>query len=144
VAFPLQGLAAQSAAWALDTLGVPVLLDGNVIHLSRVTLGVAEACSGIRSLMSLLAVAVAWGYLTLTGFWPIAVLAAAAVPITVVANIGRIVTTGLVGQTFGMEYATGFFHTFSGWVLFLFAFACLLGVHGLMRVLGSRSSRTTS
>ena len=61
IAFPLQGLAAENAAWALDLLGVPVLLDGNVIRLSQITLGVTEACSGIRSLISLLALAVALG-----------------------------------------------------------------------------------
>lgn len=132
--FPLQSLAAQNAAWGLDLLGVPVLLDGNVIHLSRISLGVAEACSGIRSMISLLALAVAWAYLTLPGAWGMGVLVAAAVPITIAANAGRVVLTGLIGQWFGVEYAQGFFHTFSGWVIFLVAFACLLGVHGLIRL----------
>jgi exosortase len=67
VAFPLQNLAARNAAWTLDTLGVPVLLDGNIIHLTKQSLGVAEACSGIRSLISLFSVAVAWAVLTLPG-----------------------------------------------------------------------------
>ena len=144
VAFPLQTLAAQNAAWTLDLLGVPVLLDGNVIHLSQVTLGVTEACSGIRSLISLLALAVAWAYLTLPGLVSMAILVASAVPITVVANAGRVVATGLIGQAFGIEYATGFFHTFSGWVIFLFAFAGLLAVHGLIRLATARRSRGAS
>lgn len=134
VAFPLQQLAAQHAAWGLDLLGVPVLLEGNVIHLSRISLGVAEACSGIRSMISLLALAVAWAYLTLPGAWGMGVLVAAAVPITIAANAVRVVLTGLIGQWFGVEYAQGFFHTFSGWVIFLVAFAGLLGVHGLIRL----------
>jgi len=133
VAFPLQSLAARNAAWALDLLGVPVLLDGNVIQLSQISLGVTEACSGIRSLISLLAVAAAWAALTLPGIWAMVVLVASVVPITVLANAGRIVTTGLIAQRFGVEYAQGFFHTFSGWVIFLFAFVCLLGVHSLIR-----------
>ena len=54
-------------------------------------------------------------------------LAAAAVPITIIANAGRIVATALIGQWFGMQYAEGFFHSFSGWVVFLVAFACLVG-----------------
>jgi exosortase len=134
VAFPLQSLAAQNAAWVLDQMGVPVLLDGNVIQLSQITLGVTEACSGVRSLISLLALAVAWAHLTLLGLAGMAVLVASVVPITVAANAGRIVATGLIGQTLGIEYATGFFHTFSGWIIFLFAFAGLLGVHAVIRL----------
>jgi exosortase len=79
VTFPLQNLAARNAAWALDLLGVPVLLDGNVIQLSQISLGVTEACSGIRSLISLLAVAVAWAGLTLPGSWAMAGLVASVV-----------------------------------------------------------------
>src|SRR5262249_54967127 len=131
VAFPLQNLAARNAAWALDLLGVPVLLDGNVIQLSQITLGVTEACSGIRSLISLLAVAVAWAALTLPGGWGIGLMVFV-VPITILANATRVVATGLIGQHFGIEYAQGFFHTFSGWVVFLLAFAWLIGVHWMI------------
>lgn len=140
VAFPLQGLAAQNAAWTLDWLGVPVLLDGNVIHLSQITLGVTEACSGIRSLISLLALAVAWAYLALNGAGTRLILIAAAVPITIVANVARVVITGLIGQWFGVKYAQGFFHLFSGWLIFLVAFIGLLGVYSLIqriRAMGS-------
>jgi len=56
------------------------------------------------------------------------------VPITIVANAGRVVSTGLIGQQFGVQYAQGFFHTFSGWVIFLFAFVGLLAVHALIRL----------
>jgi exosortase len=138
VAFPLQQLAARNAAWTLDALGVPVLLDGNVLQLANLTLGVTEACSGIRSLVSMLAVAVAWGYLTLPGFWSSALLVASVVPITVVANAGRVVATGLIGQYAGVEYATGVFHTFSGWVIFVIAFIGLLGVHGVIQLVQGR------
>jgi exosortase len=134
VTFPLQSLAAQNAVWTLDLLGIPVLRDGNVIHLSQITLGVTEACSGIRSLISLLALAIAWAYLALPGFWPMVVLAASVIPNTVLANAGRIVATGLIGRSFGVEYAQGVFHTFSGWVIFLFAFMGLFGVYGLIRL----------
>jgi exosortase len=133
IAFPLQGLAATNATAALDFLGVPVLRDGNVIHLSRVTLGVAEACSGIRSLISLLALAVVWAHFAVPGLWAKLVFVAAAFPITILANAGRVVITGLVAQSFGSEYADGFFHGFSGWIIFLVAFVCLLGVQGLLR-----------
>lgn len=132
VAFPLQGLAAQNATWMLDTLGIPVLRDGNVIHLSEITLGVTEACSGIRSLISLLALAVAWAHLTLPGFGARALFVCSAIPITILANAGRVVLTGLIGLWFGSQYAEGAYHSFSGWVIFLLAFACLLGAHRLI------------
>jgi exosortase len=138
VAFPLQSLAARNAAWMLDALGVPVLLDGNVIHLTKQSLGVAEACSGIRSLISLFSVAVAWAALTLPGIFAMAVFVAAVVPITILANGGRVVITGLIGQWFGVEYAEGFFHTFSSWLVFVFAFVCLVGIHSLIRLVQSR------
>ena len=141
VASPLQSLAARNAASVLDLLGVPVLLDGNVIHLSQISLGVTEACSGIRSLISLLALAVAWAALTIPGLWGKALLVASTVPITVVANAGRVVATGLIGQWFGVRYARGFFHTFSGWIIFLLAFAGLLVVHALIRMVEARREK---
>lgn len=137
----LQALAAANATWALDLLGVPVLLDGNVIHLSQLSLGVTEACSGIRSLISLLALAVVWAHVALPGVGAMAVLVASAVPITVVANGGRVVATGLIGESFGVQYAEGFFHAFSGWAIFLAAFACLLTVHAAIRLVAARLGR---
>lgn len=136
IAFPLQGIAAQSAAWGLDLLSVPVLRDGNVIHLSHITLGVTEACSGIRSLISLLALAVMWAYLSLPAGWPTVILVLSTVPIAIAANAGRVLATGLIGQWLGVEYAQGFFHSFSGWVIFLFAFVGLLGVQAVIVAIG--------
>ncbi len=133
IAFPLQNLAAQNATWTLNFLGVPALREGNIIQLSHITLGVTEACSGIRSLLSLLCLAVAWGYLTLRSTWGIVALAVVAVPITIVANAGRVVMTGLIGQWFGIQYAQGFFHDFTGFAIFMVALACLLGIHGVIR-----------
>ncbi|MGH7819835.1 MAG: exosortase A, partial [Candidatus Binatia bacterium] len=132
VAFPLQALAAANAAWALDSIGVPVFREGNVIHLSQISLGVTEACSGIRSLVSLLALAVVWAHLALGRTWRMLLFVAAAVPITIVANACRVILTGLIGQSFGVEYARGFFHSFSGWVIFVVAAVCLLVVQAVM------------
>src|SRR5262249_46152937 len=131
-------LAARNAAWALDALGVPVLLDGNVIHLTKQSLGVAEACSGIRSLISLFSVAVGWAVLTLPGVWSMLVFVAAVIPITILANAGRVVITGLIGQWLGVEYAQGFFHTFSSWLVFVFAFVCLAATHTVIRIVQLR------
>jgi exosortase len=141
VTFPLQRIAAEQAAWVLDLLGVPVLLDGNIIHLSQISLGVTEACSGIRSLISLLAGAVAWAYLMLPAGWLSVLFVVSAIPITIIANSARVVATGLIGQWFGVEYASGFFHEFAGWVVYIFAFICLTGVYSLVQLLLSRSRR---
>ena len=132
VALPLQGVAAENATNVLDFLGVPVLRDGNVIHLSHITLGVTEACSGIRSLISLLAIAVFWTSLGVPGPWAKLVFVAAAIPITIVANSMRVVLTGLIAQEFGIRYAEGFFHSFSGWMIFVVAFVCLLAFQSLL------------
>jgi exosortase len=143
VTFPLQQLAAEQAAWVLDGLGVPVLLDGNIIHLSQISLGVTEACSGIRSLVSLFAGAVAWAYLLLPGRWPMVAFVVATVPITILANAGRVVATGLIGQWLGVDYASGFFHELAGWVIYLFALLCLAALHRLIRWVGQPRHRPT-
>jgi exosortase len=138
ITFPLQNLAARQAAWTLDALGVPVLLDGNVIHLAQLSLGVTEACSGIRSLISLLAGAVAWAVLFLPWGWATLVFMASTLPITIIANAARVVLTGLIGQYIGVEYASGFFHEFAGLVIYALAFLCLLGTFGVIRFVTRR------
>lgn len=132
-AFPLQLLASQFASGLLELLGVPVLREGNVIHLPAMPLEVAEACSGIRSLMSLVALAVIYGYLLEPKISRRMVLAGAAVPIAVVANGLRVVGTGLLVYWWDPEKALGFFHTFSGWLIFIVSLAMLFGLHGAVR-----------
>jgi exosortase len=140
----LQNLAAGTGAWALDLVGVSVFLEGNVIHLSSLALGVTEACSGIRSLITLVALGVAWAHFMLPRLWMQVVLVVSVLPITIVANAGRIVMTGLVGRSFGVEYAEGFFHFFSGWLVFILAILCLLAVHGLLRAVSPRQGWNTA
>jgi exosortase D (VPLPA-CTERM-specific) len=132
VAFPLQLLASQAGELALRTAGVPVLREGNVITLSNTTLQVAEACSGIRSLISLLTLAIVYGYFTLRRPVSRALLAAASLPVAIVANAVRVAGTGFAAHYVGAEAAEGFFHTFSGWLVFLLAFVFLWAVRGLI------------
>jgi exosortase len=132
VTFPLQLFASRIASDILPLLGVPVLLEGNVIQLPVMKLEVAEACSGIRSLMSLFTLAVFYGYFlerTTRRRW---LLALAAIPIAVTANVFRIVGTGLCVQYWDPDKALGFFHEFSGWVMFVISLGCLYLVHRLM------------
>ncbi len=135
ITFPLQLLASQVAATVLPLLGVPVLREGNVINLAAMPLEVAEACSGIRSLMSLLTLAVIYGYLMEKRLWVRWVLALAAVPITVAANDIRIVGTGLLVQYWDPAAAEGFFHASWGLLTFVLSLAMFYALHGLIRML---------
>ena len=132
ITFPLQLLASQVASSLLPLAGVPVLREGNIINLPAMPLEVAEACSGIRSLMSLFTVAVIFGYFLERGTMRRTMLALASVPIAVAANVARIVGTGLCVQYWDPEKAMGFFHEFSGWLMFLVSLCCLYLIHSLM------------
>src|SRR5580704_16611097 len=132
ITFPLQLLASKLAASILPLLGVPVLREGNIINLPALPLEVAEACSGIRSLLSLATLAVVYGYLMEPRVWIRVLLALASIPIAVVANSLRIVGTGLLVQYFGRDAAEGFFHTFSGWLVFVVSLFLLFAVHQLI------------
>lgn len=138
ITFPLQLLASRFASDLLQLVGVPVLRDGNIIQLPAMPLEVAEACSGIRSLMSLFTVAVIYGYFLEKATWRRVVLALAAVPIAVTANVARIFGTGLCVQYWDPEKAMGFFHEFSGWLMFLVSLSCLYLVHLAMRVIAGK------
>jgi exosortase len=134
ITFPLQMVASRLAALLLPLAGVPVLREGNLIRLPAMTLEVAEACSGIRSLLSLVTLAIIYGYLAESRLWARAVLAIASVPIAVAANSLRIVLTGLLVQYWDSGKAEGFFHIFSGWLIFLISLAMLLLLHRFFRI----------
>jgi len=129
ITFPLQIQASEVASAALPVFGVPVLREGNVINLPAMPLEVAEACSGIRSLMSLFTVAVIYGYLLEPRTSVRVILAAASLPIAVLANAVRIIGTGLCVQYWDPEKALGFFHEFSGWLLFVISLTSLYLLH---------------
>jgi exosortase len=132
ITFPLQLRASEYASALLRVAQVPVLQDGNVIKLPSMELEVAEACSGIRSLVSLFTVAVIYGYFLERRTWRRVVLALASIPIAVVANVARIFGTGLCVQYWDPVKAMGFFHEFSGWLIFLVSLGLLYLVHSAM------------
>ena len=133
IAFPLQFLAARLGSFLLTLFGVPVLRQGNIIQLPTHALEVAQACSGIRSLMSLGALAVIYGYFLETRNVHRVLLALAAIPIAIAANGLRVMGTGLLGYYWDPDKAEGFFHTFSGWVIFVISFALLFSFHAVLR-----------
>jgi exosortase len=129
ITFPLQILASKLSAGLLPLLGVPVLREGNVINLPTMPLEVAEACSGIRSLLSLTTLAIMYGYLLEKRVAIRVLLALASVPIAVAANGLRIVGTGLLVQYWDPDKAEGFFHAFSGWLIFVVSLLMLFILH---------------
>ncbi len=143
ITFPLQLLASQLASGVLSALGVPVLREGNVIVLSAMALEVAEACSGIRSLMSLATLAIIYGYLMERRIVTRVVLAVAALPIAVAANSLRIVGTGLLVQYWDPDKAEGFFHLFSGWLIFVVSLFMLYFLHLLIRFFWPEADATS-
>ena len=153
IAFPLQLFASQCAVSAMSFFQIPVLRQGNVIELMPLgakepkRLAVVEACSGIRSLMTLVTLAVVYTYFTRPktapapsgtqesqakfyatwGFWHALILVATAVPIAILTNAVRVSGTGILAHYYGTKVADGFFHSFSGWVVYLVAAALLFG-----------------
>ena len=133
ITLPLQFLASRLATSLLALLGVPVLREGNVIHLPIMDLEVVEACSGIRSLVSLTTLAIIYGYFLEPRISRRIILAVAAVPIAVAANGLRVMGTGLIGQYWSPDRAEGFFHSFEGWVVFLLSLGMLFLLHSALR-----------
>jgi exosortase len=165
IAFPLQLFASRCAVWAMRLFDIPVLRQGNVIELMPLNattpkrLEVVEACSGIRSLMTLVTLAVVFAYFTHPksdagaadaggggrslggralrtlksyGFWRALLLLLSAVPIAILTNALRVSGTGVLAHYYGTQVADGFFHSFSGWVVYIAAFVLLLAVGWLL------------
>ena len=156
VAFPLQLFASRCAVWVMRLVDIPVLRDGNVIELyplgSATTkrLEVVEACSGIRSLMTLVTLAVVFAYFTSPphedgagrppgggrrsryAVWRAVLIVLAAVPIAIITNAARVSGTGVLARYYGTQVADGFFHEFSGWVIYVAAFLLLFAFGWLL------------
>lgn len=126
IAFPLQMFASRVGEWAISAVGIPVLREGNVLILAHTTLEVAEACSGIRSLVSLITLGIVYGYFMDPRPWVRVLIVVSAVPVAILANGARVAGTGMAAHWIGKEAADGFFHEFSGWIVFLFAFVMIL------------------
>ncbi len=132
ITFPMQLFASKVAAKSLHLVGIPVLREGNIIQLANTSLEVAEACSGIRSLISLLALSVVFAYFSQKETWKRIVLVLSTFPIAIIANAARVAGTGIMAHYYGDSVAQSFFHGFSSWVVFVVAFICLFGVGTLL------------
>ena len=133
ITLPLQIFASRVAENILGLIGIPVLRDGNVLELASQKLSVAEACSGIRSLLSLSFLSLIYAYFFDKKVWMRWALLGATIPIAIAANATRVSLTGILSEV-RTDLAQGFFHLLEGWVLFLIALALLVLAHKLINV----------
>ncbi|MBY0496304.1 MAG: exosortase [Cyanobacteria bacterium] len=133
IAFPLQLLASNVGEYSVRSLDIPILREGNVLILANATLEVAEACSGIRSLVSLFTLGIVFGYFVDRRAWVRAVIALSAIPVAILANGLRVASAGVAAHNFGNAGVEGLFHEFSGWVVFVIAFLMMFALQRLLQ-----------
>jgi exosortase len=135
MSIPLQLFASTAAASIIQFLGGTVYRDGNILQLPGLTLGVAEACSGLHSLAALCVAALLVGYIACNRLPVRAVLFILAIPLAIALNVFRITGTALLAM-YRESFAMGFYHSFSGWLVFVVSFGLLVALaRGLHRVL---------
>lgn len=132
VAAPLQLFASNAATQIVEALGVTVFRDGNIIQLAGISLGVAEACSGLNSLSALVVGSILLGFLSCSRAVSRAALIAISVPMAIGVNVLRVAGTAILADH-NEELAMGFYHAFSGWLVFVAGFGllylCAKGLH---------------
>ena len=132
IVFPLQFVASRFATRVLETLNLfPIMREGNVLIMPGMRLEVVEACSGIRSLMSLLALAAGYGYLAEKSVPVRWFLVLSMIPLAIISNGTRVMITAMMTNYIGPQMAEGFMHEFSGWVIFVVATVMFLALHSL-------------
>ena len=133
IAFPLQLLASHVGEYSIRSMEIPILREGNVLILANATLEVAEACSGIRSLISLITLGIVFGYFVDHRVWVRTVIALSAIPVAILANGLRVASAGVAAHNFGTAGVEGLFHEFSGWVVFVLAFLMMFALQRLLQ-----------
>jgi exosortase len=140
ITFPLQIFASTLAEGALGLMGIPVLREGNVLELASQKLSVVEACSGIRSLMSLGLLSLVYGYFFDEKKWMRWVLLAMSIPIAILANAFRVTLTGVISE-YQKQFAEGVYHSLEGWVIFMVALVVLVFTHQMINWVYKRVRR---
>lgn len=125
-AFPLKLFVTKVSVLSMKALGIVVLQEGNILMFPNITLEVADACSGLRSIMSLLALGAAYAFVLHAKTRDRVILILATLPIAIFTNCLRVIATGILAQYFGSAAAEGFFHEFAG--LFVFGAAVVMFV----------------
>ncbi|MDF1545539.1 MAG: exosortase/archaeosortase family protein [bacterium] len=137
---PMQTFAAQVTNSLLQIIGAPSVRQGNIILLGGYSLEVAEACSGLRSLVSLLALSAIYGYLWLPGRVIPLIVFFSAIPIAIVTNVFRIFTTAIGAYVISPEIAESFLHELSGTMVFLIALILLIILSTVLKWIAKRLS----
>ncbi|WP_353117852.1 exosortase A [Nitratidesulfovibrio sp.] len=140
LALPLKALVSASATGGMKLLGLPVLREGNVIIFPNITLEVVDACSGLRSLVTLLALGTAFAFLFLPPGWRRGALMVGTIPIAVAANTLRVFMTGVLARYAGPAAAEGFFHEFAGLAVFATAMALTACLGWALRATGDAAA----
>jgi exosortase len=130
---PLRLMITGISAWLMGFLGIPVLQDGNLLYLAHYQLEVAEACSGVRSLTSYLMLGFLFAVLSRKTFSKVFIILST-IPFAIAVNIIRVTVTGILANFFGDRVAQGFFHEFTGFLLFLIGFVILFLEYYLIEV----------
>lgn len=136
VSFPLQLQATNISTWIISLFSIPVYKEGNMLYFVQTQLEVAEACSGIRSIVALTMLSVLLAYMSDASWQKKAILVACAIPVALLANILRVSGTGILAHFYGDKVARGFLHDFSGLVVFLFGFAVMFLLFRLLNWAG--------
>lgn len=137
VTLSLQFIASELAEGLITIAGIPVIRTGNILELPHQTLNVVEACSGIRSLISLAFLSLVYAYFTDKRVWIRWALLIATVPIAIAANAIRVAITGLLGQV-NTALAQGVYHEMEGYIVFIIALVSLFAVHRLISEIARR------
>jgi exosortase len=131
--FPMQLLASKVAGVVLNAIGLPLIRQGNILHIPNYTLEVAEACSGIRSLFSLLALGALFAYFTQDNKFKAVFLFLATVPIAIAGNVFRVTVTALGAHTVSIKFAEGTLHEISGLIVFVFSLILLFALGAILK-----------
>ena len=132
VSFPLQLFVTKISTFLIQIFSIPAYREGNMVYFAQTQLEVAEACSGIRSIMSYAMLSFIFAYMLDRSWGRRAILVVSAIPLALLANMVRVTGTGILANFYGSKVALGFLHEFSGLAVFAFGFVLLLAEYMLL------------